>query len=161
MLINIEVKPENIEYIEVLRDKGLSMNILFNEAVVNKYFSVSAGIDEEAIISTVCSIYDIPKDEVFSRRKERKLHRKQLKVQARHLMRYLIYKRGNNTLSLHQVGEITGNAHHTTVLHSIKVIEDLLEAKDILLMKYLKNEEFEIVGGEIRMKQWEVMEYQI
>jgi chromosomal replication initiation ATPase DnaA len=44
----------------------------------------------------------------------------------RHVARYMLYHNFNDRFSLEAVGNLTGHAHHTTVLHSLNVVKSQL-----------------------------------
>jgi chromosomal replication initiator protein len=78
----------------------------------------------EFIISQVCNYFSVSEKEILGQKRERDI------VQARQITMYLI--RQMTDLSLPDIGKAVGNKEHSTVLHSIKKVEDNLQ----------KNEEF-------------------
>jgi chromosomal replication initiator protein len=85
--------------------------------IVMKQPEVMATFDE--VVAVVCQVRNFPRDKVFSNSRKREL------VISRQLISY--YARICSGMTLPAIGEQMGGQHHTTVMHSIETIRDLIE----------------------------------
>lgn len=74
-------------------------------------------IDSEYIIDTIIRIEDVNKYKIFGRNRKREL------VFARQLICWFLKR--YTKLTLKAIGDLMGGRDHTTVIHSIKTINDL------------------------------------
>jgi hypothetical protein len=99
-----------------------------------------------AIKSTVITMYNLESKKIFSKSRKREL------VMARHIMRYIA--RTLTKLSLTEIGEkFPGEdaADHTTVMHSVQTILDLMDT-DLYLKAQIIEIRKSIEGGGIIIK---------
>src|SRR6185436_11981309 len=76
------------------------------------------------IIRMVCAYFDIPKDKMISKTRERSI------CWPRQVAAYLAYKHTN--VSLKEIGIKLGGKDHTTVMHSRQAVKDMLETDEKL-----------------------------
>jgi chromosomal replication initiation ATPase DnaA len=99
----------------------------FNENI-EKPFETFIHFNEQAL--NLCHELDGIPNEVFSKNRNRP------HVQIRQVIHYVMRKR-NPGDSLDEIGRVSGH-DHSTVLHSIKVVNNAIETNDELYLKYLK-----------------------
>jgi len=82
-----------------------------------------ARVTSEDIITFICHYKQIPAEEIIRQPKG-----KREVVHARQLCMYYIRQR--TELSLNSIGERFGGRDHTTVIHAVRTIKDLLQVND-------------------------------
>lgn len=74
------------------------------------------------IIDRACSYFEITFNELIRRKRYRSL------VEKRQMLLCLL--RDNSSMSLTEIGVMFGGFDHTTVIHSVKTISNLVEVED-------------------------------
>jgi len=87
----------------------------------------------EEIMEAVVEISGISRGDICSGSRKRE------KVQARHMFYYCVREIYGNKYSLKMLGKMVGGRDHSSVIHGIKAINDLLDTKDKSTI-YLKGE---------------------
>jgi len=73
--------------------------------------------DFDYVVDTVLQYFKLSRESVFRKTRSRRF------LYPRQIVTYML--RTSTTLSLSEIGKIVGNRDHTTVLHSVKLIDDL------------------------------------
>lgn len=76
-------------------------------------------ITADSVVKSVCFVSEITDIEIRLKSRKREI------VQPRQIAMYLIKKHTN--LSLKQIGSFFGGFDHTTVIHSVQTVEDLID----------------------------------
>lgn len=79
----------------------------------------------EFIQSIVCEILGVSQEHLYDRHKGAGIKRNRPVVDARHWIRY--FARRETMMSLSLIGDKTGHADHTTVIHSCTYIQDMMD----------------------------------
>lgn len=79
----------------------------------------------EYILSAICIATNLNRNLILGRVRKREL------TYARHLLAYILDIRKVDTLS--GIGRMIGDRSHSTIIHSIELVEDLLSIKDDLM----------------------------
>lgn len=89
------------------------------------------------IIAQVCNYFDVPITKVLAKERHHEV------VNARQIAMYFIRQMTNKTLR--ETGELFGSRDHTTVIHSVQTVNDLLKVDK----EYRKEIEYltKILGG--------------
>jgi chromosomal replication initiator protein len=95
---------------------GRELNLSFTQEVLRESLGGPGKIDAEAITKAVCTHFKVQPDQLKSKRKTADLAR------ARQVAMYLCRKHTSASLKL--IGEEYGGRDHSTVIHSISVIEN-------------------------------------
>lgn len=93
----------------------------------------NAQSNDETIRNLICVEFDVNWDEVCS--KSRKYHL----VEARHAYFFLAYRFLKKTLA--KIGEDCGGRDHTTIVHGIKKVENMIETNDPMAEQIRRIEE--------------------
>ncbi len=135
----LSISDEVINYIaenvtENVRDlEGIIVSLMAHSVINNREIDINLArrvmeqnirfekrkITVQKIQETVCDFYNLRHDLIQTASRKREI------VQARQITMYLIKK--HTELSLSQIGIQVGNRNHTTVLHSINTVKDLME----------------------------------
>ncbi|MEN3045962.1 MAG: chromosomal replication initiator protein DnaA [Candidatus Hydrothermales bacterium] len=110
--------------------KNIKINLAIAQKVLSDIFSKSQSSDLEDVLITVSEYYNLPKTEIMSKKQKKEL------VHARQVSMFIMKNVLN--MSIVEIARFFGK-DHTTVLHAIEKIENLLD-KD----EKLKNEILEI-----------------
>ena len=86
----------------------------------------------QEIIEIVSEEYELPVSVVCSKSRYRNI------VEARMVTAYLLRSDRYLSLSLKQIGRLLGNRDHTTVMHAIQLIENLMDVEPVLVDKVRK-----------------------
>lgn len=97
-----------------------------------KYYTslVRRGIEAQEVIQAVSKATGVPVKLITG-----KINRKKDTALAKMVARKMIYD--NLGLSLSHIGSLTGKAHHTTVMYSIRKVNDLIQVNDPVVMRVL------------------------
>lgn len=86
---------------------------------------------EETLFKILESEYKITKEVLASKTRKREI------TLFRHLFCYFMSKRSHHSLSA--IGSFIGNRDHTTVIHSVRTVEDLLSIHDPIITEIRDN----------------------
>lgn len=89
--------------------------------IIKNYCERKSSITTKQILDFVAEFMSVSVWDIRSRSKKREI------VAARHIAAYLIRKRTQSSLKV--TGELLGGRDHSTVIHSIRVVEDELFTK--------------------------------
>jgi chromosomal replication initiator protein len=86
-------------------------------------------LSSQEIIEAISKEYDLPVGVIAGKTRYREV------VEARMVTAYLLRSDRYLSLSLKQIGRILGNRDHTTIMHSIRHIQDLMDVEPVLADK--------------------------
>lgn len=87
----------------------------------------SPSITAERVIYMTMLSFNLTLNDIRKKTRRREI------VYPRHVLCYLLRKKTN--MSLKDIGELTGGRDHTTVIHAIKSIEDLMETDELIRLE--------------------------
>lgn len=103
-----------LSLVEWAKDSGILANI-------------NVKVTKKSIADAVCKYYNLSFEEVISKNRSREL------VDARHIIAYLsvsYYK----IATLKSVGNYLGGRDHTTIIHSIRLVKNMIDVGDKLFL---------------------------
>jgi chromosomal replication initiator protein len=86
----------------------------------------------QEIIEIVSKEYDLPVNVVCGKTRYRNI------VEARMVTAYLLRCDRYLSLSLKQIGKLLGNRDHTTIMHAVHLIQDLMDVEPTMVDKVRK-----------------------
>lgn len=122
-LNNPEVQLKIIQWEEELRKMTNNAEVILRAYTPLNFVAPDSKVPAEHIIEIVCEETGIEYAALLKKNRRREV------VIARQLIAF--YCKGCTGLSLKSIGELLGGRDHTTVIHAVNTIKDLLASKNI------------------------------
>jgi chromosomal replication initiator protein len=102
------------------------------EPCINEFIPQTKRLTKDEILEAICMKYGIEIRQMKGKRRDYNI------VEARHLLCYVLNSDNYLRMYLREIGELL-NRHHSTIIHSIQTIENMIKINDKSFMVKLNS----------------------
>lgn len=125
-LNNPEIQLKVLAWQDELREMTGNVDVILQAYAPLKFVAPEKTVPAEHIIEIVCEETGIEYATVLKKSRKREV------VITRQLIAF--YCKNCTGMSLQSIGEILGGRDHTTVIHSVKTIQNLLDTRNVAVL---------------------------